>query len=124
MRFNNKLSLSLLTAAGMLFGSQAQGFDEPAREGIVRITDTAPADAAANGGAPVSTDVSVAGYYEGEYYGGECCDEGTGCCLLDNCCCNGCWHLNHNGCCLPQYHWPDYGYARIVKHPIHRMPVQ
>jgi hypothetical protein len=126
MRFHKKLTLATLTAAGMFLGSQVQGFDGPAREGIVRITDTQPASQEttvplATDGSAVPMDGTVTEYCPEGYY--EECDEGTGCCLCDNCCLNGCWHLNH-GCTLPEYQWPDYGYARIVKHPIHRMPVQ
>jgi hypothetical protein len=135
MRFHKKLSFAVLIAAGMLVGSQARGFDDPGVEGIVRITDAQNSSqpVADPGASSYNSDYpngyvsgspnDPAGYGYGECYGGEYCDDGTGCCLCDYCFLNGCWHCN-KGCCLPEYKWPDYGYARIVKYPIHRMPVQ
>lgn len=104
MRFS-KLPLAMVTAAGMFLGSPAFGYDEPAREGLIRISDAKPVSQPTPD--PVSSNGSVASSGVVAECSAECEDDGDG--------------LH---CHCPKYHWPDYGYARIQKNPIHRMPVQ
>ena len=54
MRFSSKLSLAVLTAAGMFLGSSARSADDFNREGLVRISDKQPAAEPVAAEAPVA----------------------------------------------------------------------